>query len=255
MVDKQAVVSGLITTYSDHGSGPVLVLLHGWGTDHKSFAGLSAALADTYRVICVDLPGFGGTQQPPTDWHIADYAQFVGDFLAKIGIDGDYIIGGHSFGGRVCIKAVGTGLLTPTKLMLIDSAGVRVSRSFRNQLYKAAAKVGKAITAVPPFKALQPKLRMALYKSAGSTDYLDAGTMKQIFLHTINEDLLTDAGGITVQTLLLWGEQDDATPLAQGKTLAATIPASKLQVVPNAGHYVFIDQLEQTVAIVRRFLT
>jgi pimeloyl-ACP methyl ester carboxylesterase len=86
-----------------------VLLLHGWGANLQTFDGLARPLAPTFRVVRLDLPGFGGTEQPPSDWHIADYAQFVSAFLQKLGVSQPACIIAHSFGGRVTIKGRGAG--------------------------------------------------------------------------------------------------------------------------------------------------
>jgi pimeloyl-ACP methyl ester carboxylesterase len=251
---KQVIIDGLSVAYSDAGSGPLIVMLHGWGADLSSFDGLALELARQYRLVRVDLPGFGASEQPGVDWRVQDYAEFVRRFLQKIGVDEVRVLLGHSFGGRISIKAVGESLVIPKKLILVDSAGVKESSSMRNNVYKAVAKTGKIITAIPPFSALRGRLRKTLYSSAGSTDYLNAGRMKQIFLNTINEDLLPDAARISVPTLLIWGETDTATPLAQGKLLASRIAGSVLHVIPGAGHYSFIDKPQEVIGQIEEFI-
>lgn len=251
------VVDGILVHYQEAGDkyAPVALLLHGWAADIKSFAKLAEHLQKQFRVIRLDMPGFGGSEQPSPDWRIADYAQFVAHFAAKINLHDITLLVGHSFGGRVSIKAIAGGLLTPRQLVLLDSGGVQHSRDARNQVYKAIAKTGKAVTMLPGLRKFQGKLRRALYKSAGSTDYLNAGVMKQIFLNTINEDLRADAAKITVPTLLIWGANDDQTPVEDGKILAEAIKGSNLQVIPNAGHYVQLDAPDKVQQYITEFVS
>jgi len=251
------VVDGILVHYQEAGDkdAPVALLLHGWAADIKSFAKLAEHLQKQFRVIRLDMPGFGGSEQPSPDWHIADYAQFVAHFATKINVQKIGLLVGHSFGGRVSIKAVASGLLAPAQLVLLDSGGVQHSRDARNQVYKAIAKTGKVVTMLPGLRKFQGKLRRALYKSAGSTDYLNAGVMKQIFLNTINEDLRADAAKIAIPTLLVWGANDDQTPVADGELLAEAIPGSHLQVVAGAGHYVQLDAPEKVQQFIDEFVS
>lgn len=255
MIQKNTViVNGLAAAYRTDGSGPAVLLLHGWGSSLDAFEGIARELAADYQVVRVDLPGFGGSEMPKSDWYIQDYAEWVQAFLQKVGVAELHAVMGHSFGGRISIKAVSHGLFMAQKLVLMGSAGVRQSQTARNRAYKAIAKIGKAITAIPPLTVLQPRLKKALYKSAGATDYLNAGAMKQIFLNTINEDLQADARAITTPALLVWGENDTETPPAQGVQLASCIQGSQLKVLPAAGHYVFIDAQPQVMQLLKQFL-
>ncbi len=252
------VVDGILLNYHEAGEpdAPAVLLLHGWGATAASFDGLAAALAAAgFRAVALDLPGHGGSQIPPAGWQLQDFARVVAGFAAKAGLTPDLAaVIGHSFGGRVAIKAVAGGLLKPRRLVLLDSAGVKHAASARNQAFKLAAKAGQAVTALPGLARLRTALRRRLYTAAGSADYLDAGPMRQIFVRVINEDLQSAAAAITVPTLLIWGQYDQDTPLADGRLLAAKIPHSKLEVVPGAGHFVYLDAPDVTARYVEEFL-
>ena len=250
---RQVIVNDLAVSYTDTGQGPVVILLHGWGASATSFEPIRKVLAEHRRVVCLDLPGFGGSQQPDSDWFVADYAKFLSAFLHKIGVTKIAALAGHSFGGRVCIKAVASKLVEPAKLVLIDSGGIKESRSLRNRLFKAAAKIGKVATTLPLLRVLRSRLRQRLYKAAGSTDYLESGTMKQIFLNAINEDLLPAAAKINLPTLLIWGRNDTVTPLKNGQLMTDTIKGSEMLVVEGAGHYPFIDKPAEVAGVIEEF--
>lgn len=250
------VVDNLLAHYLADGpeAAPVVLMLHGWGASAQNFAGLAAHLAPNFRVIRLDLPGFGGTELPPAAWHITDYAQFVAAFLRKLNLPHPPYIIAHSFGGRITLKAVGEGIIAPKHIILMGSAGVRHSQTARNQVYKLIAKTGKAVTALPGLRGLQGKLRAKLYQSAGSTDYLTAGSLRQIFLNTINEDLQETAARITVPTLLIWGQHDREAPVADGQLLASRISGATLHIIPEAGHFVFNDAPEAVYRLVDKAL-
>jgi len=243
-----------MVNYQDEGKGPTILLLHGWGSELSAFAKLSKYLSENYRVISLDLPGFGSTQVPNSDWHVKEYAEFVHSFLKKKKIKRLYAVAGHSFGGRVIIKGISEKLIDPQKVILIGSAGVKPPKSTKANAYKVAAKTGKALTTLPGLSKLRPKLRSGLYKSAGTSDYLNAKEMQKIFLNIVNEDLMKCAMDISQPTLLLWGENDSETPVADGETLAQCIPFSKLYVMKNAGHYAHLDAPELVNSKIDEFL-
>jgi pimeloyl-ACP methyl ester carboxylesterase len=152
--------------------------------------------------------------------------------LKKLDIDDRCInLVGHSFGGRICIKAVSERILSPDKIVLIGSAGVKHSESLRNMSYRLVAKSGKAFLSLPGLSRYSHKARKRLYESTGSTDYVQSGTMKDIFLATINEDLSQNAPKITVPTLLVWGEDDDQAPIEDARFFRGAIPNSELKVI------------------------
>jgi len=247
------IVNGQLVEYTDQGKGPVALLLHGWGTTSKSLEVIANALAENHRVLRLDFPGFGGSPRPQQDWFIEDYAAFVGDFLKKIGTQADIVIG-HSFGGRVIIKSIATGILNPQKVVLIGAAGVKPNTSAKKAVFRVIAKTGKAVTSLPGLRKLQGPLKKSLYSAAGSTDYLNAGAMQKIFINTVNEDLLPLVRRIKQPTLLVWGEHDDQTPVQDAHKMKAELKNSKLVVIPDAGHYVFLDKTPEVVKALKEFL-
>jgi pimeloyl-ACP methyl ester carboxylesterase len=98
-----ARIDGLDTYYTVEGEGPAVVLLHGWGTSSQSLQGVLAALAPAFRVLAVDLPGFGWSDPPPAAWGSREYAEHVRALLDRLEI-GTAALLGHSFGGRVAIR-------------------------------------------------------------------------------------------------------------------------------------------------------
>jgi pimeloyl-ACP methyl ester carboxylesterase len=250
------VVSGLLTQYSQIGNraAPVAVLLHGWGSRSQDFDALAKHLSSRFCVIYLDLPGFGGTQTPAEPWHVGDYVEFVCAFLAKLECGQLQVLIGHSFGGRICLKGIGEGVLKPMYLILIGSAGVTHSRSLRNQVLTVVAKIGKAITSLPGLSRLQARLRRRLYDVAGSQDYLATGPMRQTFLNTIGEDLQADAARITTPALLIWGANDTDTPPTDGRILANHMAHGTFSLVAGAGHYAHLDAPDRVYALIDGFL-
>jgi len=236
------LVNGQLIEYKKEGTGKTVLLLHGWGMSLGTFDAVAAHLVKKgFSVLRFDFPGYGSSPKPNDVWGVGDYAQLTSDLLKKLKITDLHAVLGHSFGGRVIIKSFAKGLLKPSKVILVGAAGIKPPKSLKKQTFKAAAKVGKAVTSVPGLRQLRTSLRAKLYDAAGSTDYLLAGEMQPIFLKTINEDLLPEVPSINVPTLLIWGENDFETPVKDAVTMERLIKDSRLIVVPEAGHFVYND--------------
>jgi pimeloyl-ACP methyl ester carboxylesterase len=246
------IIQNIVTEYEDVGDGPIILLLHGWKSSLHSFDGIKPFLLGKFRLISLDMPGFGKTGMPDIPWSIIDYVNFIKDFIAKLNI-GDHVVVGHSFGGRVILKGEATKQLNPEKIILIASAGVAKRRNFRNIIFKAIAKVGNIVTLLPPFLFFRKELKMALYRKSGS-DYLNAGVLRETFLKTIEEDLSSSAKGIYLPTLIIWGASDKTTPLSEGKLLSGLIQGSTLKVLDDAGHFVHEEKPEQVAGLIEKFL-
>lgn len=247
----KCIVDGLAIEYEDKGSGSTILMLHGWGDTMHTFDGLAATLPG--RVVRPDLPGFGESDMPKKDWALDDYVQFVRSFIHKLGIRPDVLIG-HSMGGRIILKGVAEGIFNPKRIVLIASAGVAERKTLRNFFLGLIAKIGRAVTSIPPLNSLRETLRSRLYATIGS-DYRRAGALRGTLLNIIREDLRHAASDVKVPALLVWGAHDQTTPLSEGKLLAGLISGSHLRIVPAAGHFVHHDKLPEVSAIMRQFLT
>ena len=247
----KTIIDNVAIEYEDEGEGPVLLMLHGWMNTLHSFDALVEQLRGKYRIVRIDLPGFGHSEPPPGPWSVADYATFVAHFIEKKGLKPATIIG-HSFGGRVAIKGVGTGALVPEKLILIAAAGTAQRNTPRLATYQAVAKVGKMIGVfLPP--STREELRGKLYAHAGS-DAAAAGELADVFRVTVSEDLTDDAKHIGVPTLLLWGSLDQSTPLHDGERLAKAIPGAELRVYEHAGHPLHRERPREVAEAIRHFV-
>lgn len=249
----QIVVNGLMTHYQRQGSGKTVLLLHGWGDRLETFSALAAVLAKYYDVIALDLPGFGQTQAPLTAWNLEDYAEFTNAFVSKLETAKLYGVIGHSNGGAVAIKAVADGQLKPVKLVLLAAAGVRGGRKLQRAGFRLVAKTGKAATFWLP-KTSKQKLQKKFYGTIGS-DMLVAPHMQATFKQTVKQDIQADAAKLVVPTLLIYGDQDKATPLSSvGQPLHKHIKGSRLKVVAGADHFVHQSASEEVGGAVLEFL-
>ena len=98
-------IDGISVNCSDSGSGDVVLILQGWGTNMSLYSALAAHLAQNMRVILPELPGFGETAEPAEPFSADDYADFVEKLLRELGITRCSLIG-HSNGGRIIMKLV-----------------------------------------------------------------------------------------------------------------------------------------------------
>ncbi|MBI5405311.1 MAG: alpha/beta hydrolase [Candidatus Kerfeldbacteria bacterium] len=245
------IINNTAIEYLEDGRGPVILMLHGWGDSMATFDRLADQLATKFRVVRLDLPGHGRSQVPAEPWNLDHYVELVAAFIKKLGLDVELLVG-HSFGGRIAIKGLADHRLRSPRTVLIASAGLRRS-SPQRWPFMAIAKVGKWLTAVPPLRSIRSRLQAKLYRRAGS-EYLDAGPLRPTFLNIVREDLSGAAQQIDIPALLIWGERDDATPLADGRRLAGLIPRSRLLVIPDASHFVHQEQPDRVATAIEQFI-
>ena len=238
---------------ADAAAGDVpIVILHGWGAHIEAVGPILAALEGAADVIALDLPGFGESDPPPDAWDAVDYAEFVSAFLDHLGVPRSHFIG-HSHGGRIAIVLASEKAERVERLLLVDAAGIRPKRGARYYRRVAMAKVGRVAAKLGgrPGRRLQERIRARV----ASTDYLEASeAMRATFRAVIAEDMTPRLPHLRVPTLLVWGDQDDDTPLWMAHRMEELIPDAGLVVLEGAGHYSYADAPGQFGAVARRFL-
>ena len=106
----------------------------------------------------------------------------------------------------------------------------------------------------PIFPEKFRKLILKLLK-LDQTDYTQIKNpeLKETFKNVIAEDLKHDLSLIKSPTLIIWGENDIITPLAEGELIATSIPGAKLEIIKNAGHFVFLEKPEEFIKLIKEF--
>jgi pimeloyl-ACP methyl ester carboxylesterase len=122
---RTTTVDGRPAAFGVAGEGRPLVFLHGWGLAHHAYRyGLTRLVGQRLRVYAPALPGFGGTAGLPRgELTFEGYARWVDRFLAAVGIDGQVMLVGHSFGGGVAIQTAYDWPERVSRLVLINSVG------------------------------------------------------------------------------------------------------------------------------------
>lgn len=250
----QVVIDGLLTHYEQSGhKGRRLLLLHGWGDRLETFDTLVAALGKSYRITRLDLPGFGTTEPPKVTWGLGDYAKFIDQFVHKLSLTPDVIVG-HSNGGALAIVISAQQTKYPKQIVLLASAGIRNRHGLRRVIWKLVAKLGKVVTFWLPTR-YKKRLQKRFYGTIGS-DMFVAPHLQETFKRTVAEDISNIANQIDIPTLLIYGKHDRATPLDEvGEPLRMAIPSSKLEVIPGADHFVHQRAPEQVARLIREFVS
>ncbi len=251
-MEKEIELEGLRVRMEVTGEGRPLILMHGWGCDHTTVRSIAATAAQTHTVYNIDFPGFGGSQEPAEVWGVELYTRLIEDLVRKEGLERPVLIG-HSFGGRVSILYASRNEVD--KVVLVDAAGIKPKRSLKYYLKVYSFKAGKRFweLLLGKEKAQERVDRMRVKR--GSSDYAGASPMmRRILSKVVNEDLTDCLPLISAPTLLIWGENDTATPIADAKKMSRLIPGSGLVSFPGCGHYSFLDNPIQFRAVLSSFL-
>lgn len=250
-------IDSIAVNYVDEGEGDIILLLHGWGADITLYADMIGVLARTHRVIAPDLPGFGKTPEPPEPWSVNDYVNFVIRFTAAFRVS-RLSVAVHSFGGRIFFKMNARERLpfVIEKAVLIDSAGIQPKKSFGQKVGLRCYKIGRAVMSTRALRFLYPDAVEDMRRRWGSADYNNATpTMRATLVKVVNEDLEPLIHLVQCPTLLIWGDQDTATPLSDARRMEELIPDAGLVVCEGAGHFSFVQQAPKVHGALEAFFS
>ncbi len=233
---------------------PPLLVLHGWNQHLEAMRPLGQKLSRRRQVHLLDLPGFGASPWSGEDWDTRDYARCILDYLDRTGLERVSLLG-HSFGGRVSLRIASAWPQRVASLVLLDSAGIPPRRGLAKRARIAWSRgLGQAFALLP--KTLAEPLFRWRHRRYASADYQSAGVLKGTLSKVIAEDQTPELGRIQAPTLILWGEQDQETPVEMAHRFKQLIPGSQLVVLPGRDHFPFRGaSVHQCAQIVDDFLS
>lgn len=258
----KANVNGITLGYDDVGSGPAVVLLHGFPLSRRMWEPQRAALvAGGFRVITPDLRGFGESEAPAEGYDMNTYADDVVALLNYLGI-GRAVIGGMSMGGYVLLN------LLERHRERVAGAGFFVTRSRaddlaeKNRRSDLAAQAARGERVVDAFASLlfedgEPGLVAAARGwMEGVTPRALAGGLLAM---RNRKDYTVQVRSWGIPALVVGAEKDRCVPPEHSRYLAAALPNGTSHVIPGAGHMVNMERPDEfnacLLAFLRRLIT
>jgi len=233
-----------------------LLLLHGYGESLISFRPIFDLLARHYRVVALDLPGFGLSDKPIGSYSLATTVVRIQNFIARW-TRGPVVIVGHSMGGEI---AAAVALAQPppvAALVLISPAGYALGPwigdstvSWPRQMW-----VGSTIAYVLPMHDpawLSEPADRAAYEPFSDPAYRESS-------HRVLEQfdfaaLRNRFANVIQPTLVIWGERDPTIPLSIGDSIVRELPRGQLVIIKGALHRPQETHPDEVVAQIDRFL-
>lgn len=217
------------------------MFLHGYLSSKEAFSAQIAYFSKFYKVTAIDFLGFGHSSALTKPFSVDDYADWTKEVLLALGVKKPHVIA-HSFGCRVAVKLAYKDAHFFDKIVLTGPAGVILRRGFS---YRLKVKTYRFVRRFAPNFAR---------RHFGSAEYKTLSPiMQESYKKIVNEDLRDNARRIENETLILVGEQDTTTPLAEAKAYATCIKNARLKVV-DGGHFAFVERPLQFNLNVEEFL-
>jgi len=268
---KQVCVEGTNISYIEKGQGNPIVLVHGIPTSSFLWRDMIEELSTHGRVIALDLPGFGFSDPPRNkDYSISNYARVFERFLQALSVEQATLVC-HDLGGPITLTYA---LRHPDKyerLIILDTFLHRDLPPWPLSMKMAKIRPigeifmwigGKSIARAGLQEGVIDKSRVSeglvkrYYMPDGNPNKLNRsmlGTLRIDYmkdLEFIEKNLKT----IKKPTLILWGENDTFLPLYLGERIQKDIKGSKMERIPNCGHFVQEDQPERATKVILEFL-
>lgn len=258
-------VEGARVRYVDVGTGPAVVLLHGFASSLETWEGLVPELAKDHRVLALDLKGFGWTDRPEGDYSPEAEAKLVLALMDRRGIGRASVVA-HSWGASVALAMALSAPDRVDRLALYD-AWVYEEQLPTFFLWSRAHGVGEAMFAIWYGERVDERLALAFHdprtfvteklvddvqaalKRPGTRAAALAAVRGQRFAR-----MQSRYREVRQPALLLWGREDRVTPLHWGERLAKDLPDSRLVVYPQCGHFPMIEALAGSNRELIRFL-
>jgi pimeloyl-ACP methyl ester carboxylesterase len=258
----------------EEGTGPPLLLIHGFGASSYSWRAVRSELARTNHVIAIDLKGFGRSDKPlDEDYSALDQAKVLVQFLDQRGLK-EISVAGHSFGGGVALSlAIELNRRYPgrlQKLILVD--GVAYEQGLPPAFHVLRTPiVGPASAAIVPPVVQSTAALMLAYKDSSkiTQEAIDAYARpmreagnRHALVHTAQKIVPEYVNIVTYQyrmiaqpVLLIWCRDDKIVPLAVGQRLVREMPNARLEVIETCGHVPQEEEPALTSGFMQNFLS
>ncbi|MCE9572690.1 MAG: alpha/beta fold hydrolase [Deltaproteobacteria bacterium] len=256
-------VQGVHVHYRVLGEGPTVVLIHGYGASLDSWNGVAEVIAQRHKVIAIDLKGFGWTSRPPGDYSPKAQAHLVWDVLDHLGV-GDAALVGHSWGSSVVLAMA---LESPRRVRRIALYSAYVYDEQVPSFFRwAQTAAGEALFSLYYKQRIDERVPLAYHDERWITQArVDHVIGEMDRPGTVAAALATARGhhfaaqvarypSIDRPVLLLWGDDDQVTPLRFGQRLASELPDAELKVYPACGHIPMVEARNPSTRDLVRFL-
>lgn len=245
--------------YVDVGHGPVILLLHGLGGSWQTWLENIPVLASDHRVIAVDLPGFGSSEEIPKPAEMSTHVDTLIALLGQLEIDQAVVVG-HSMGGLISLAMAARHPQQVRGLVLVSAGGIKLGPA-RLAMIVGGFSIFNAmfgIRGVPVAFAQRPRLRRALLSPAlDDWRSLSPSLASEIVplmrapgfgpavrgaARAVN---MTDPADVRCPTLIIWGRNDRILPVAGAQELAAAMPDASLVVLEDVGHCAMFERPDE----------
>jgi len=247
--------------YQNRGTGYPLVLVHGLGSDHTVWEGLTPLLEKKYQVLSMDLRGHGRSSKTPGPYSMELFSHDITQLLESLDIDQAHFMG-HSMGGAILQELALEHEDKITSLTLISSFACvdsHLNLIFRELLkilnddgYNAFFDSCLKLTNTPEFIDKNREFFLEVRDLMRKTSSIPA--LKDTINACLEVNFIDSLKGLKVPTLVIAGSEDVFTPPYHAKNIKNTIPNSKMEIIDSMGHNLLVEKPQTTYNCISNFL-
>ncbi|VVC05503.1 2-hydroxy-6-oxononadienedioate/2-hydroxy-6-oxononatrienedioate hydrolase [uncultured archaeon] len=257
MQTKFADVWGYKIRYLEEGnSKKTVILVHGLGGSAERWLKVMPLLSSKYRVIALDLIGFGHSDKPSIDYTIEFFAKFLSGFIDSLKINKTVLIG-SSLGGQVAAECTSNNS-TVEKLVLVAPSGSMKHSTPTIDAYMMAALYPNLNSARIAFEMMSSSGRVDELTVNDFVTRMSAPNAKLAFISSVlsvkNSQIHDSLQKIKIPTLLLWGKDDKMIPIEYAQEFLGSISNCKFKELNGTGHLPHVESAEMFVQSVLEFL-
>lgn len=244
-------------------SGETLVLLHGFAADKDNWLRFFPPLTQDYRVIALDLPGFGDSDLPPGSYDVGTQAERLADILDELGVQQAHVLG-NSMGGQIAALFAARYPERVRSLALFANAGIESPhKSELYQLLTSGSPNPLVVKQPQDFDKLlrfvfvePPYLPESLKRYLGERAMAKATHYDQVFKQLVERPvpLAPELPKIQAPTLLLWGRQDRVLDVSSIEVMQPLLNKPNVVIMDNVGHAPMLERPEESALLYRGFL-
>jgi pimeloyl-ACP methyl ester carboxylesterase len=247
------------------GSGPPLVLVHGFGGALDWWDEIAPALAGDHRVVRIDLIGHGGTESPASGYAIERQASLVARVLDKLGID-RFTVVGHSMGGEVATALAEAYPARVERMVLIDSPPKPETTFKLGTRFALMPVLGELLARLKTDSAVRKGLAQGFAPGFPVPEKFVADLKQLTYtaFRTAHDDSIAYETARPVferlaalapppPILVIFGSQDQLIAPESAK-LFEKVPGAKVQIIDGPGHSPMVEAPDETLALIKSFL-
>lgn len=262
----EATIRGLRTAFFDAGTGPAIVFLHGLAGNATHWIHIAPHFADRFRVVGLDLPGCGETEEPRDGYSLHGYGEHVRALMDLLGIERATLVG-HSMGGMASTDFALTHPDRVDRIMLVNPAGFHpLPRILRlgGELVLREGLLNRVLPSVwrgilhnvfcEPSEHTEAFMKMVRETYRDEDVWMISRVMAGLRKDLLHRNFMAMLHTMDVPTWLIWGDKDRLVPARVFHDAARRLPHVTAEEVARCGHMPIIEKPHTVVAFLERAL-